>query len=90
MNRQYKLFTNCPDLASVIIPGSVNSIGNYAFFSCSSLNSITCRAITPPSGGWYIFENTNNCPIYVPAGSVAAYKAAEYWQSYASRIFPIP
>ncbi|MBR5678842.1 MAG: leucine-rich repeat protein, partial [Paludibacteraceae bacterium] len=37
-----------------------------------------------------IFANTNNCPIYVPAGSVDAYKAAENWSQYAGRITAIP
>ncbi len=33
-----------------------------------------------------MFISTNNCPIYVPAGSVEAYKAAQYWSDYADRI----
>ena len=33
-----------------------------------------------------MFISTNNCPIYVPAGSVEAYKTAEYWSDYADRI----
>jgi hypothetical protein len=36
------------------------------------------------------FNNTNNCPIYVPAESVNAYKAASVWSNYASRIYAIP
>ena len=33
-----------------------------------------------------MFNNTNDCPIYVPAGSVEAYKVAQYWSDYADRI----
>jgi hypothetical protein len=33
-----------------------------------------------------MFESTNNCPIYVPAESVDAYKTAQYWNDYARRI----
>ena len=33
-----------------------------------------------------MFNNTNDCPIYVPTGSVEAYKTAEYWSDYADRI----
>jgi len=36
------------------------------------------------------FYATNNCPIYVPAASVNAYKTATNWKSYASRIQAIP
>jgi len=40
---------------------------------------------TPPLGGSSMFDLTR-CPIYVPAGSVDAYKSAEFWSDYASRI----
>jgi hypothetical protein len=33
-----------------------------------------------------VFADTNDCPIYVPADSVDAYKAAENWSQYAKRI----
>jgi hypothetical protein len=44
------------------------------------------EATTPPSLGSNVFGNTNNCPIYVPSGSVNAYKTASKWNSYADRI----
>lgn len=37
-----------------------------------------------------MFDNTNNTPIYVPVGSVEAYKSAQYWSDYADRIQAIP
>jgi len=40
--------------------------------------------------GSFAFYNTNNCPIYVQADSVDAYKAATNWKTYASRIQAIP
>ena len=36
------------------------------------------------------FDNTNNCPIYVPAESVSAYQSAPNWSTHASRIQAIP
>lgn len=85
-------FINVITLTSVTIPSSVNKIEQYAFNGCTSLQSITCLAIIPPIlsrvglGTGYIlpFDNTNNCPIYVPEESVDAYKTA--WPTYASRI----
>lgn len=83
-------FDYCRSLTSVTIPNSVTSIGLSAFLDCTSLTSITVNAVTPPTLGNSVFSNTNNCPIYVPSGSVDAYKAASGWSSYASRIQAIP
>ena len=84
-------FQNCSALASINIPSGVTSIGKYAFQYCSSLTSITVNAATPPKlSNVNAFNNTNNCPIYVPSGSVETYKTANVWSSLASRIQAIP
>jgi len=62
----------------------MTSIGDQAFYNCNKLTSITCLATTPPTLGSNVFYSTNNCPIYVPSGSVNAYKSS--WSDYASRI----
>lgn len=77
-------------LTSVTIPSGVTSIGNNAFNDCRGLTSITINRATPPSIGSSTFAYTNNCPIYVPAASVSAYKTATNWDNYKSRIVPIP
>lgn len=79
-------FGSCYGLTSINIPSGVTEIGEYAFRNCSNLTSITVNATTPPTLGYEAFSYTNNCPIYVPAASVNAYKAASGWSSYASRI----
>ena len=80
-------FIHCTGLTSIEIPSSVTTIGGYAvFYNCNSLTSITCLRTTPPTIGTTIFDNTNNCPIYVPAESVNAYKTATNWSKYANRI----
>ena len=79
-------FQDCRSLTSVTIPSGVTSIGNYAFRYCSGLTSVIVNATTPPTLGASAFNNTNDCPIYVPCSSVSAYKAASNWSTYASRI----
>ena len=76
-------FQYCTSLTSVIISDGVKYINNSAFRSCSKLTTITVKATTPPS------LSANAIPrdvtvIYVPSGSVNAYKSS--WYNYASKI----
>lgn len=87
-------FSDCSSLTSVTIGSGVIRIHDYAFYGCSSLTGLTIYATTPPEMtdlmDGHQFDNTNNCPIYVPAASVNAYKAAAGWSAYANRIQAIP
>ena len=81
----------CSSLTEITIPAGVKTIDMQAFYGCSALTKVTCLPITPPIfHSTQQFDNTNNCPIYVPAESVSAYKAASGWSRYASRIQAIP
>ena len=86
----YSSFSGCGSLTSVTITSSVTSIDYKGFNGCYSLTSVTCESTTPPTIDEYVFDNTNNCPIYVPSSSVSAYKAATNWSRYTSRIQAIP
>lgn len=77
-------FENCGSIASCTIGDGISSIWDYAFSDCSSLNSITIEAYLPPTIGEGTFDNTNDCPIYVPSESVVDYQTE--WPDYASRI----
>lgn len=83
-------FSYCSSLTSVTIGNGITSISDIAFEACSRLTSITINATTPPTIYSTSFDHTNDCPIYVPSGSVEAYKTAANWSTYADRIFPIP
>ena len=82
-------FLKCEKLSLPIIPSSVTVIGDSAFGGCKNLGLVHCYPTTPPDGGSGMFDGTNDCPIYVPASSINAYKYAEYWRNYADRIRPI-
>lgn len=75
-------------ILSITIGTNITSIGNSAF-AWSRLEDITVLATTPPTLGSGVFEHTT-CTIYVPSGSVEAYKTATNWSTYASRIQAIP
>ena len=79
----------CTGLSSITIPASVTSIGESAFWGCAGLSRIDVLATTPPAIEEWVFDNTNDAPIYVPAASLDAYKAATNWSVYADRIFAI-
>lgn len=87
-------FRKCTVLTSVTIGSSVTEIGSYAFSDCISLEGITVLPSIPPtlsgSGLSHVFDNTNNCPIYVPCNTINTYKATAGWSMYADRIVAIP
>ena len=79
-------FNSCYSLSSVVIPDSVTSIGASAFRYCYGIKEYHCKPLTPPT-----LSNTNafsgipsDCIIYVPVGSLGAYKTATNWATYAS------
>ena len=84
-------FYDCSNLTSISISASVASIGDRAFYNCRSLTSITCKAETPPTfGRTDAFYNIDkSIPLYVPAGSMEAYRSAQYWSGF-TNIRPIP
>lgn len=85
-----RAFSGYTNLTILDISSAITSIGEYAFYRCSGLTSVTIHATTPPNLGTMAFSVTNNCPIYVPAESVDLYKNAINWLSVKSRVQAIP
>lgn len=83
-------------VASVTIPDGVTSIADNAFTSCDNLKAVYCKPTVPPTVylvntwlgmRWMAFDNNaSDRKIYVPRGSVEAYKAAKGWNEYADNI----
>lgn len=84
-------FYDCVSLQSVTIPACVSRLGTKAFNGCYSLKEALVLAETPPTCGSDAFTGYDcTYPIYVPSGSVEAYKTASDWSAYADRIQAIP
>ena len=86
-----QMFSYCTSLTSITIPSNIVTIAGGALIGCTGLTKIIIERTTPPTLQYTnALQDTNNCPIYVPAASVDAYKAANNWSDYASRIEAIP
>ena len=83
------MFRECSGLTSVTIPNSVTNIGSAAFYRCYSLKTIFINATIPPTLGTTVFYDTNDAPIFVPAGYEATYRSNSDWSNYADRIVTI-
>ena len=77
-------FRYCFGLTFLTIPCNVTSIGNMAFFNCYQLTDIYCSAENVPTTGYGAFDaiNGDNVTLYVPAGSVEAYKTESPWKDF--------
>lgn len=84
---EYATFYNCKSLNSIVLPSTITSIGDRAFDYCYELKEIHCKATTPPTLEMFsLLSNISGRKIYVPHGSVEAYKAAENWSEFAEEI----
>ncbi len=83
-------FQRCTSLQVADLGDGILSIGEDTFRECTSLASIICRAYTPPTlwpNAFNLIPETTN--FYVPHERVNAYKAANGWNAFASRIYSI-
>ena len=88
-------FSGC-NFTTFTFPQNIEFIGwnMFSYPSGNGLESIILLSPTPPTIEYHEYgggepessfdAGTNNCPIYVPSGSVGAYKEA--WPKYADRI----
>lgn len=84
----YWSFYGCDYLVSLTIGAGVTAMDG-PYIRTSSLHSVYCKAVTPPTNAdeyYSIFTSNKDFVIYVPQGSVDAYKSADAWFEYADLI----
>lgn len=95
----YGALVDCTELKTLTIPSTVVEIGQNAFDNCTSLEKVYIKAMLPPERTKFgpstpelkpIFADDDNLrAIYVPEGSVDAYKTAWYDYAHLIRRFPM-
>ena len=82
-----RLFSQCLNLASVTLGNAVDTLEEYCFEYCEKIDTIVCMAAVPPvmnGAEDSFFEPVvfQNATLYVPMGSVEAYKTANVWKNF--------
>ena len=78
-----RLFKGCTALSKITIGNAVENIDGDVFSGCTNLTTFNCMTATPPACG-KAFDATmlENCTLYIPTGSLEAYKTADYWKEF--------
>lgn len=83
----WQAFLGCNRFDSISLPSTLKTIGNSAFYCYndkpSTLSAVRCAAVEPPTCGDMVFGtrfngtdgNSRDIPLWVPKGSVQAYRA---------------
>ena len=75
-------FYHCRRLTSVTLGCGVDSIASNTFMGCTSLDTLHCRAVVPPTiARKTAFDSSNytGAVLMVPQVSLSAYQSAPFW-----------
>ena len=77
-------FYGCSGLTSITIGNRVTNIGDYAFYGNYNIQTIACKAKTPPTCGTNVFNSiiVESVPLTVPKESVSLYQSADTWKDF--------
>ena len=83
-------FRNCSALTQVTLPASLTEVGIWAFAGHGPSIVFTSLATTPPShNGGFPLGKVAGVTLYVPQGSLEAYKSVFGWRDYLNNTFAI-
>lgn len=77
-------FSLCGSLTAVMLPSTLTEVGVGVFYGCENLKAIRIAAATPPTATVSAFAGPDfeRCVVYVPVGSVDAYRNAPGWLNF--------
>ena len=73
-------FAYLPSMQYLEIPENVTTMGTDIFYESNNLKTIKINAVAPPMVG--SFNGTSQRKVYVPDGSLHAYRLATPWNNY--------
>jgi hypothetical protein len=77
------VFFSCTGLRSITIPNNVATIGDNAFYYCTGLKEIHVGSQVPKaSASTFTHVSKTICKLYVPKGSLQAYRSAPAWSEF--------
>ncbi|MDR9860262.1 leucine-rich repeat domain-containing protein [Treponema socranskii] len=80
----YQFLDSCSALKTLELPASLTTPGWLFCTGCTALQSVTCKAATPPALESNAFENVilAGVTLKVPAASVSEYESAPIWKDF--------
>lgn len=81
-------FYSCSSLEQLNLPAGLQSIGAGAFQYLNNLKSVRCEATVPPvcDAGSFATGTPSTIPVYIPKGTLDAYKNAPGWNYFTNFI----
>ncbi len=77
-------FANMPKLETLTLGTNVKSLGDNLVRNCPNLKTLICLGKNPNIKG-YLGDNLSLKKIFVPLGSLEAYKQSDSWKTYADQ-----
>ena len=88
----YQFLDGCSALKTLELPASLTTPGWLFCEDCTALQSVTCKAVTPPALESNAFKNVvlAGVTLKVPSASVSAYENAPIWKNFKKPFVALP